>query len=215
VVEDRLISAPEVLPTSVVRAWEAASFQVGWMRENAVGAPVFNVGDQGAPGDVPAFRLRRLRRWNQRPVANLPPPTTTFGLCFKNIGTGNAALQALPTMNHLHMLDLTGSAVTDEGLLYLVRLQNLCVLSLDDTPVTTAGLQHIAGLPKLRSLQLSECWELTDDSFQPVSNSTRSTTTVSRSVHHSDLAACRSATRPATALGRPSPSRSHRARGRA
>ncbi len=163
--KSQVLPALEVLPVSVVQAWEAAGFQVGWMRENAVGAPVFNVGEQSVPGDVPAFRLRRHSR---RPMEGLPSPTTTFGLSFHKIGIGNEALQDLPVMNKLCMLDVTMSAVTDEGLSYLSGLRNLRVLSLDDTPVTTAGLRHIAGLPNLRSLQLSECWELTDDSFQQI-----------------------------------------------
>lgn len=176
---DCLISAPKALPASVVDAWEGAGFQVGWMRENRVGAPVFNAGVQGAPGDVPAFKLQRH---SQRPMASLPPPETAFGLCFHNRGVGNAALQDLPAMKHLQMLDLTGSAVTDEGLPYLTGIRNLRGLShlaglenlqrlgLHNTDVTDAGLQHLGELRNLRLLLVSGS-RVTDAGFKKLQES--------------------------------------------
>ncbi|MBI1904599.1 MAG: hypothetical protein HYS13_26180 [Planctomycetia bacterium] len=59
------------------------------------------------------------------------------------------------TFPGLKDLDLSGSGVTDAGLVYL-RGSGLSNLILHDTRVTDAGLMYLAGLPNLYSLSLQQ-----------------------------------------------------------
>jgi hypothetical protein len=56
---------------------------------------------------------------------------------------------------HLVVLDLTKSAVTDEGLAILKKFPNLQKLTLEGSEnVTTAGLTHLAEITSLEKLNL-------------------------------------------------------------
>ena len=54
----------------------------------------------------------------------------------------------------LTMLDLTGTRVSNAGLVHLGELGRLKVLWLSGTPVTDDGLVHLRGLSRLQTLRL-------------------------------------------------------------
>jgi hypothetical protein len=60
----------------------------------------------------------------------------------------------LPVSEQITWLDLSGTRVTDAGLVTLARMPNLTRLSLGNTTVGDAGLQHLAGLAHLEYLNL-------------------------------------------------------------
>ncbi|MFN8582947.1 MAG: c-type cytochrome domain-containing protein, partial [Gemmatimonadaceae bacterium] len=60
----------------------------------------------------------------------------------------------LPVSEQITWLDLSGTQVTDAGLVTLARMPNLTRLSLGNTTVGDAGLQHLAGLAHLEYLNL-------------------------------------------------------------
>ena len=66
----------------------------------------------------------------------------------------NDSLRALSVFDKLQTLFLTGTKVTDAGLVHLKGLTNLSRLGLESTQITDAGLTHLGRLPKLHSLNL-------------------------------------------------------------
>src|SRR5437868_8704007 len=65
------------LAPEVVAAWKKAGAEVGWMAPQPYGLLWFDGGAQGAPGELPAFRLPQ---WKAGDVAKLPAPEGAFGL---------------------------------------------------------------------------------------------------------------------------------------
>ena len=65
------------------------------------------------------------------------------------------------------VLDLSLSAMTDEGLARLPALPALTRLSLQGTSVTAKGLVHLKRLPRLSSVDLAGC-DLGDEAVQPL-----------------------------------------------
>ncbi|HET6884344.1 MAG TPA: M56 family metallopeptidase [Pirellulales bacterium] len=61
----------------------------------------------------------------------------------------------LRRLEKLEWLDLSGTAVTDKGLAALTNLKNLEIVSFDGTPITDAGVAYLAKLPRLGALGLS------------------------------------------------------------
>ena len=59
-------------------------------------------------------------------------------------------------MTHLNVLMLSGTQVTDAGLVHLKGLNELGVLQLDRTQITDAGLTNLEGLSELSGLNLSQ-----------------------------------------------------------
>jgi hypothetical protein len=58
-------------------------------------------------------------------------------------------------MNQLQSLSLTGSGITDAGLVHLEGLKNLEDLTLDGTSIEGPGLVHLRRMRKLKSLSLA------------------------------------------------------------
>lgn len=58
-------------------------------------------------------------------------------------------------------VNLTGTLITDAGLVHLKEMPNLQELNLDGTKVTDAGLVHLNGLTKLTYLYLDDT-QITD-----------------------------------------------------
>jgi len=54
-------------------------------------------------------------------------------------------------------LDLSNTAITDEGLEYIAELSGLCCLSLDGSGVSDNGLRFLAALTDLGHLSLTDC----------------------------------------------------------
>lgn len=60
----------------------------------------------------------------------------------------------LKELQHLRALHLSGTQLTDAGLVHLTSLTNLEHLNLDNTHITDAGLVRLAELRRLKSLRL-------------------------------------------------------------
>jgi hypothetical protein len=106
-------AAPKPLPPEVVRAWEKAGAEVGWMGSVEAGVLRFRAGDEGKAGEVPGFRFV----WKAGVLPKLAPPAAPFGL---DIGLAfkvkDADLKELAALKHLQMLSLShASKVTDAG----------------------------------------------------------------------------------------------------
>ena len=67
---------------------------------------------------------------------------------------GNDDLKLLPPLTTLAHLDLSGSSVTDAGLIQLTKIEYLDRLDLSDTGITDTGLTHIAQCRSLSRLRL-------------------------------------------------------------
>lgn len=72
-----------------------------------------------------------------------------------NSAVNDEGLEAVKGLVHLHRLDLTRTRVTDEGLAHLADLPELEELRLAGTHVGDAGMRHLERLKKLRRLDLS------------------------------------------------------------
>lgn len=74
-------------------------------------------------------------------------------------------LRFLSPLTGLQFLDLTGTPVTDAGLVHLLGLENLETISLWDTAVTDDGVRLLSRLPRLRQLGLGNT-AVTDDGLR-------------------------------------------------
>ncbi len=77
-----------------------------------------------------------------------------------------ASVRAVSADTSLKDVDfhLSGTDVTDAGLVHLAEIENLAWLHLKDTKITGEGLKHLAGLKTLKRLHL-ERTKITDDSL--------------------------------------------------
>jgi Leucine-rich repeat (LRR) protein len=139
------------LPSEVVRAWEKAGAQVGWMGQDQFGRLVFQATKVGLRAPVPAFRFGR---WVEGVVSRLPAPGRAFGLALGNTRITDAGLKELAGLKNLRWLVLRDTQITDAGLKELAGLQNLQRLDLGFTRITDAGLKELAGLKNLQWLNL-------------------------------------------------------------
>jgi hypothetical protein len=64
-------------------------------------------------------------------------------------------LRNIRNLDNVHLLALDGSLVTDTGMAHLAGLETLEILDLSDTAVTNAGLAHLKGLTRLRVVYLT------------------------------------------------------------
>lgn len=77
-------------------------------------------------------------------------------------------LDGLSKLTRLTSLDLVGTSVTDNGLLYVAGAKGLQDLFLSDTNVTPDGLTHLLALKQLRRLSLPGP-NMTDDAIESLS----------------------------------------------
>ena len=118
---------PQPLPAEIVKAWQEAGANVGWVRVNEYGFFEFVFEDAGKPGDVPTFHFAE---WKAGVLGRLPPPAAGFGL------------------------SISGTKVTDAGLKELAGLTSLQTLVLNDTEVTDAGIAELRkALPDCRIIR--------------------------------------------------------------
>jgi len=68
-------------------------------------------------------------------------------------------------LSALTALDLSGTRITDAGLVHLKGLPRLSSLTLTATQVTDAGLEHLKGMTGLKTLYLNGT-DVTDASVQ-------------------------------------------------
>jgi hypothetical protein len=65
----------------------------------------------------------------------------------------DAGLEHLSALN-LHVLNLGGARVGDDGLAYVKQMKTLRWRLLGSTRVTDAGLEYVTGFPRLNHLRL-------------------------------------------------------------
>ena len=80
--------------------------------------------------------------------------TSVLSLNLADTRITDNGLRYLSKLDNLWILSLRGTRVTDEGLVHLTGLSNLDELVLDDTNITGQGLQHLSRLPSLSTLRL-------------------------------------------------------------
>ncbi|MDQ1402588.1 MAG: hypothetical protein QOG03_904 [Actinomycetota bacterium] len=81
-------------------------------------------------------------------------PDRLFALHAQGAAIGNRQLADLTPLTGLKLLDLSGTQVTDAGLVHLLGMESLEHLSLWDTEISDAGLSVVGRLPALRFLGL-------------------------------------------------------------
>ncbi|WP_166822954.1 protein translocase subunit SecD [Thalassoroseus pseudoceratinae] len=113
----------------------------------------------GKPSPIPALRDLgaevKINRDERRRITMVRFPA----------GADDAALEPITQIGDTSMLtdiDLSQTAITDEGLKSLAGLKNLQVLNLDGTQVTDAALPELAKHPKLRELSIADT-SITDE----------------------------------------------------
>jgi hypothetical protein len=65
-------------------------------------------------------------------------------------------IDAFNSIPALRDIVLTGTRVTDAGLLHVAKVRNLVSLDVSMTKVTDEGIAHLKGMPKLRDLMIFE-----------------------------------------------------------
>ena len=70
-------------------------------------------------------------------------------------GVSSETFERLPDLPHLESLNLSGSGIDDDGLVFVARLRQLQTLNLESTGVTDAGLAHVSKLKFLEHLSLN------------------------------------------------------------
>src|SRR5205807_1684624 len=131
---------PQPFDEKVVKAWQAAGAEVGWLRHE-LGYLQFVTGPgQEQPGDVPAFQFRA---WRDGTLPKLPDLGRGFGLSLYGTQVTDAGLKEIAGLKSLQSLSLSGTQVTDAGLKELTSLKSLQLLNLGNTKVTDAGLKEL------------------------------------------------------------------------
>lgn len=147
---------PKPFLNGIVDSWKKTGAAVGWIRVHETGAGYCEFvrgdgGEQGEPGDTPAFMLFE---WDLPAVRKLPDPGMPFGLRLGRLPVTDLDLQGLAALKSLDTLDIGSDKVTDEGLKNLAGFKELQTLELYKAKVTGVGLKHLAGLKKLHTLVL-------------------------------------------------------------
>ena len=147
-----LTPVPEAPPTNgpkppaadVVAAWQKAGFLSGWMGvTESKPKPIFAQSLQSVDADsaVPAFSPQSKFDFSVESVwETLPSPSAAFGLSFVNPSFGDAHAKQVSHFEHLTMLNLEVSSVTDAGLKELAQLKNLKWIVLTRTDVSDVGV---------------------------------------------------------------------------
>jgi hypothetical protein len=151
----RADEGPKPLPHDVVKAWEKAGAEVGWLGPDLELSTYLRftakLENLDAARAVPAFKVKV---WREGLLAKLPAPGKPFGLRLGGTEVTDAGLKELAGLKKLSSLSLGATGVTDAGLKDLAGSKNLSSLSLHSTKVTDAGLKALAGLKDLSYLNL-------------------------------------------------------------
>jgi hypothetical protein len=156
-------AAPKALSPQVVKAWRAAGFALGWMKDLPPQSDTWGLWqpwrEKGEAGAIPAFSSP-IGEDVRGVLSKLPDPGTAFGLDFHCGSDAGVTLKEFAKLTNLQSLNI--GAVRSghrrkayEDLKDLAGLTNLRALYLFYMPVTDADLKHIAGLKHLQVLDLS------------------------------------------------------------
>ncbi len=150
---------PRYFSDSVVKAWEQAGAEAGWIRQDNKGDLWFRTGTKEGYGvgpnlanDLPAFRLER---WADGALAPLPVPASGFALDVHSARVTDAKLKELAGMKSLRSLNLDNTRVSDAGIAELTGLGNLRAMNLHNTNLTDAGLKELAKIKSLKWVNLN------------------------------------------------------------
>ena len=106
---------------------------------------------------ISASSVRRIARWKHLEQLELTD----------NLKIDDQCLELLKPLEGLHSLDLSGTAVSDQGLMklagFMPRISNL---SLDRLPITDDGIQSLANLPNMMFLRMTDCPNITMDAIR-------------------------------------------------
>ena len=72
---------PQPLHGTLVASWQRAGADTGWIGVNRFGNLYFHRGENGYPGDLPAFEF--FHTWQEGVLCKLPGPVEPFGLMLK------------------------------------------------------------------------------------------------------------------------------------
>src|SRR5260221_5785982 len=110
------ISAP--LSGAVVKAWQQAGAEVGWMGSiDSYGIVGFRQESDEKKTELPGFKFRV---WAPGVIGKLPDPLQAFGLDLSNTRLLDTDMKELAGVKNLWALELSGNQVTDAGLKELV-----------------------------------------------------------------------------------------------
>jgi internalin A len=115
---------------------------------------------------------------------SVPGYDRTFTAHFKSLGdltdldlsftaVTDDGLANLAGLTNLVTLNLEGTQITDAGLIHLERLTKIETLYLPDNRITDAGLSHLTGLAKLSRLCLQRDPQVTDSELETADRSDR------------------------------------------
>jgi Leucine-rich repeat (LRR) protein len=151
--------SPSYFADNIIKAWEQAGAQAGWIRPDDQGDFWFREGTKkgyGAgpnlPDDLPAFQFSN---WKEGVIAELPVPAVAFALDLPRTRVTDVGLKELAKLESLQLLNLDNTNVGDAGVKELIGLQNLRAINLHYTDITDAGLRELTKLKNLRSVNLN------------------------------------------------------------
>ncbi len=101
-----------------------------------------------------SLRLPQLTDKGLQKLQGLLPQLAMLGITGSQVT--DAGLVHLAGLQHLEQLGLDAIPISNDGLKHLQQLKNLVVLNLSRTPITDAGLVHLRGLTNLKDLSLEE-----------------------------------------------------------
>ncbi len=77
-------------------------------------------------------------------------------------GISDETLKALTGLTILRELSISNVGIGDAGLVYLKELPQIEILILSATPITNRGLGHLKAMHSLRTIDVGNCFEVTD-----------------------------------------------------
>ena len=131
------------LPPEIVKLWQDAGADVGWMKMDKVDFVGFQAQEKVEAGAMPAFRFSP---WKKGVLAKLPDPGVAFELDLGHTRVMDAGLKELSGLKSLQALNLYRTLITDAGLKELAELKSLHYLALSGTKVTEAGVGELRKL---------------------------------------------------------------------
>ncbi len=114
----------------------------------------------GLSADIKEGRVKRVSFEDHREIGDsqlalLAGHSGILGLNLKGTSVQTEGLKALATMRGLEELDLTDTAILNDGLSSLAGLSKLRVLRLSNTPIDDAGVWKLRPLKNVEDLSLS------------------------------------------------------------